>query len=175
MKTIQNISTRFERQLIRAFAMLDAWLDTDDFESPPVREIVESTIRNNRIFLAKARRGDRKVVTLTPEEFEREILASHCKDSTAGDVSDVLGVEARMHYVLGGRLAHSLRMELRSQLEACLEQLDQTRRDEELQERITAVKCLLNLDVYQYIHCIIQITRRNAEKLWGEEEACSGT
>ena len=168
MKTIQNISTKLERQLIRAFAMLDAWFDTDEAaENNAVQEILESTILGNRIFLSKARFGKRSsvAVELTPEELERRLLASPCGDSTAGDISDVLGVEARTESFVSGRLTQGMRRELRNQLEACLRQLDQMRDEEEMNDRITAVKCLLNLDVYQYIYCIIQITRRNTGKL----------
>ena len=168
MKTIHNISTKLERQLIRAFATLDAWFDAEDTDSPAVQEILESTIRGNRLFLTKAKRGGRgrRTVELTPEELERELLASPCEDSTAGDISDVLSVESRKESFITGRFANGLRRELRNQLEACLHQLDQMRAEEEMNDRIAAVKCLLNLDVYQYIYCIIQITRRNAEKLW---------
>lgn len=168
MKTIQNISIKLEQQLIRAFAMLDAWFDADDTESRAVQEIMESTIRSNRLFLTKAGRGGggQRAVELTPEELERELLASPCGDSTAGDISDVLGVQARAESFTTGKLAQGLRRELRNQLEACLHQIDQMRAEEEMNDRITAVKCLLNLDVYQYIYCIIQITKRSAGKLW---------
>lgn len=167
MKTIQDISTKLERQLIRAFAMLDAWFDTDEAESRAVREILASTIRGNRLFLSKAKlgKGNSGVVELMPEELERKLLASPCGDSTAGDISDVLGVEAWREAGTTGTLAQAMRRELRNQLAACLQHLDQMRATEELNDRITAVKCLLDLDVYQYIYCIIQMTRRNTGKL----------
>lgn len=147
--------------------MLDAWFDTDEAEDRAVQEILESTIRGNRLFLTKARHGKRSPgpVELTAEELERKLFASPCGDSTAGDISDVLGVEARTESLVSGRLSQGMRRELRNQLEACLHQLDQMRAEEEMNDRVTAVKCLLNLDVYQYIYCIIQITRRSAGKL----------
>jgi len=167
MKTIHNINTKLEQQLIRAFATLDAWFDADDMERHEVKEILESTIRSNRLFLSRARLGrtSQRAVELTPEELERELLTSPCGDSIAGDISDVLGVEARTASFITGRFAQGLRRELRNQLEACLHQLDQMKAEEEMNDRITAVKCLMNLDVYQYIYCIIQITRRNTGKL----------
>lgn len=167
MKTIQNISTKLERQLIRAFATLDAWFDRDEAESHAVREILEATIRCNRLFLSKTKsdKSSTAVVELTPEELERKLLASPCDDSTAGDISDVLGVEARSEFPRTGTLKQAMRRELRNQLEACLRHLDEMRAEEEMSDRFTAVKCLLDLDVYQYIYCIIQMTRRNAGKL----------
>lgn len=169
MKTIQDISTRLERQLIRAFATLDAWFDTDEAESHAVREVLEATIRGNRLFLSKTQSDKSRtaVVELTPGELERKLLASPCGDSTAGDISDVLSVEAGRESPLTGTLKQAMRRELRNQLEACLDHLDEMRAEEEINDRFTAVKCLLDLDVYQYIYCIIQMTRRNAGKLSG--------
>ena len=140
--------------------MLDAWFDIEDRENDAVQEILESTIRGNRLFLKRAMRSGGRTMELTPEEFERELVAFRC-DSIAGDISDVLGVEAPT-----GKLRHGLRRELRNQLKECLHQLDVARAEEERPDRIAAVKGSLNLDVYQYIHCIIQITKRNAGKLW---------
>jgi hypothetical protein len=47
-----------------------------------------------------------------------------------------------------------------------LYQLDLLRlEEEELHQSVTAVASLLELDVYQYIYCIAQLTKRSAGEL----------
>jgi hypothetical protein len=148
--------------------MLDAWFDKElpgDPMDHHINGLLEHTMRDNRSLLAKAEGRSGKPVKLTTEEFERQILQSPCQDSTAGDRSDLIAFRGSQSGMQKSRL-QGLRRELRDQLEACLYQLDLLRlEEEELHQSVTAVASLLELDVYQYIYCIAQLTKRSAGEL----------
>jgi hypothetical protein len=176
MTTIHTIRFKIERQLIRAFAMLDAWFDkeTDYGADFQLNALLEHTMQGNRSLLAKLAGGSRNTVEITAEELEKEISRFECwqaLDSTVSRRADVLGMQAKP----GAWPMHGLRRELRNQLKECLYQLDLLSRGEgALHGTATAVHSLLELDVYQYIYCIALLTRRSAGQLEanaGEQES----
>jgi hypothetical protein len=165
MKHIQNISAKLERQLIRAFAMLDAWFDAED-TGGYVRDLLESIVRQNQRLLSQMS----EKAHIEPANVHRysDLLSQHQADCAVGDASDVYNVG---HKEESKEAMADLRRELRSQLEFCLDQLDALRESERLSyQRIAAVESLLNLDIYQYVRCIMQITRRGYEDISEADE-----
>lgn len=145
--------------------MLDAWFDMAGEGAvidQGINELLSYTMNGNRALLAKAEKGSGNPVEITPRELEEEITRYDCGrslDSTVGDRSDLLGMGA------GSAKASwwGLRRVLRDQLEECLYQLDRLQQGEgDLYEASEAVRCLLDLDVYQYIYCVALLTRRSA-------------
>lgn len=164
MKRIQNISAKLERQLIRAFAMLDAYFDAEDAGSY-VHDLLESIVRQNQRLLSQM---SEKVVREPADIRSYSELLTTPQTDCAGDASDVYNVSRREERK---ETLAELRRELRSQLEFCLDQLDALRESEALSyQRIAAVESLLNLDIYQYVRCIMQITRRGYEDISEADE-----
>jgi len=162
MKHIQNISAKLERQLIRAFAMLDAWFDADDAGSY-VHDLLESIVRQNQRLLSQM--SEKVAGEAASIDRYSGLLATSRVDCAVGDASDVYNVSRGDRGNQSEAMAE-LRRELRSQLEFCLDQLDALRDSEGLSyQRIAAVESLLNLDIYQYVRCIMQITRRGCEDI----------
>lgn len=163
MKNIQNISANLERQLIRAFAMLDAWFDADDAESHHVRDLLESIIRQNQQLLSRMSDEAPNDAYVKRDPGYGLLMPAHA-DCAVGDASDVYNVSRGYRGHNDRQVMADLRRELRNQLEVCLEQLDALRSgDGPSDHGIAAVESLMNLDIYQYIRCIMQITRRGCE------------
>lgn len=167
MKSIQNISTKLERQLIRAFAMLDTWFDADDADNSHVRDLLESIIHQNQRLLSRLPDESLAGSEYLPRDAGYGLPPAPC-DCIVGDASDVYNVSRGHRREHNGKGMADLRRELRSQLERCLDQLDALRRRE---EHFAAVASLMNLDIYRYIQCIMQITRRGYEGI-SEGGAC---
>jgi hypothetical protein len=164
MKNIQNIGANLERQLIRAFALLDAWFDADDAESNHVRDLLESIVRQNQQLLNRISDELLGESAYVKQDTGYGLLPPHHADCAVGDARDVYNVSRDNGTEDTRDAMDDLRRELRSQLEFCLEQLDALRNSEGPSDhRIAAVQSLMNLDIYQYIRCIMQITRRGYE------------
>ncbi len=163
MKNIQNIGANLERQLIRAFAMLDAWFDADDGDSYHLRDVLESIIRQNQQLLD--RMSDEVLGETTyNRETDYDLLTPPSADCAVGDVTDVYHVNRSKRKEDDRKAMTELRRELRSQLEFCLDQLEAVRNnDGPADHRLAAVESLMNLDIIQYIRCIMQITRSGYE------------
>lgn len=163
MKNTQNIGAKLERQLISAFAMLDAWFDCADIHSSHIRDVLESIVSQNQQLLRQMSDEAIGERAYTSEDAAYGLLTPP-RDCAVGDVSDVYNVSRcnrRQHDEAG---MEKLRRELRKQLEFCLEQLDTLRHGEATSDhRIAAVESIMNLDIYQYIRCVMQITRRGYE------------
>lgn len=166
MKNIQNISANLERQLIRAFAMLDAWFDADDIDSHHTRDLLVSIIRQNQELLSRiSDEAPDESVDMTRDPAYR-LLTPTRVDCAVGDASDVYHVSCQNRVDGNQEMLAELRRELRNQLEFCLDQLDAMRNSERPSDhRIAVVESLINLDIYQYIRCIMQITRRGYEDI----------
>lgn len=164
MKSIQNISARLERQLIRAFAMLDAWFDADDSESRHSRDLLESIIRQNRRLLERMSDEAPKAGAFLTRDQKYGLLTPAHGDCAVGDMRDVYNVTRSRRGADEGKAMADLRRELRKQLELCLDQLDALRNHDGVTDhRIAAVASLMDLDIFQYIRCIMQITKRGYE------------
>lgn len=176
--TINETITFIRKELISAFAVLDAWFDKDDNlhqfkhnqEAFAVREILEHIMLTSHYLMLLIDKGGKKALKKAQAENLHDVLLNYtCKlDILQGiDTHNGFAWAAPGHMQPSGtRPLHEVRTELRDQLDRCLCHLALLCNGEGVLHKTTmTINGIGKIDVYQYIYFLVLHIKRHLAQL----------